>query len=234
MYCGDQWNTYWHGTRLSHILRLIKAIMFQSCLDVGCAEGFYLRLISGLIDSDELSTIGLDVAKNYLLKAKKEVDEGSWVLGDSHRLPFRNNSFDLILCLEVLEHLANPEMAFTELARVSGKYILISVAGENLFYHFAKRLRLVRQEDPYTKIGGGHIHEMEISKIIYDWAPKAGCENLGSVTTCHFPASFLQRHRMPSFFVPIARLIDTLIDKMPVVRERAAVQVALLEKSRDA
>jgi len=233
MYFGDPWNRYWHGTRLSHILEMIKVIMFRSCLDVGCAGGLYLRLISGLQNSKELYTVGLDVAKNYLLKAKKEVSEGSWVLGDSHKLPFRSNSFDLILCLEVLEHLSNPEMAFTELARVSGKYILISVAGENIFYHFAKKLRLVKQEDPYAKIGRGHIHEMKISKIVFHWASKAGYESLGSAVTCYFPASFLQRHRMPSFLIPIVRLIDMLIGKMPVIGEFAVVQIALLEKSKD-
>ena len=42
---------------------------------------------------------------------------------DAHRLPFRDKSFDLTLCVEGIEHLINPGMAVMEWARVT-KYAL--------------------------------------------------------------------------------------------------------------
>lgn len=230
MYLGDPWNKYWHRTRLSQILKMAKTIMFKSFLDVGCAEGFYLKFMAR-IEGSRGHRVGLDIAKNYLLKAKKEACEALWVLGDAQELPFRNNSFDLVLCTEVLEHLSNPKKAFVEAARVARKSVLISVAGENLFYFFAKVLGLVKPDNPYAILGQGHIHEMKISEIIFYWAPDDGYKPIKSVVTCYFPASFLRKHRMPRFFVPIVKLIDQILGKLPVIREFGAVQIALLEKT---
>lgn len=231
MYFGDPWNKYWHRTRLSHILKMAKTVMFKSFLDVGCAEGYYLKFIATQ-GSRGSNIVGLDVAKNYLVKAKKEAYKGSWVLGDAHELPFRNDSFDLVLCSEVLEHLSDPKKAFGEVARVSKKSILISIAGENPLHFFAKKLGLIRPEDPYKNIGHGHIREMKISKIVLRWAPETGCKHLKSLITCYFPVSFFRNHRIPNLLIPIAKYVDKLIGKLPVIREMGVVQIALLGKSK--
>ena len=229
MYFENSWNKYWHRTRLSQILKMAKSVMPDSFLDVGCAEGYYLKFLADFHESREYR-VGLDVAKNYLLKAKNKVFEALWVLGDAHELPFRNDSFDLVLCTEVLEHLSNPKKAFVEAARVARKYVLTSVTGENLFYFFAKSLGLVKLKDPYAILGHGHIQEMKISESIFPWAPDVGCKPIKSVVTCYFPASFLRKYRMPSFFVSVLKLIDQILGKLPVIREFGAVQIALLEK----
>ncbi len=49
------------------------------------------------------------------------------------RLGFKDKGFDLVLCLEVLEHIADPLPALTELHRVSCGYCLISVPHEPFF-----------------------------------------------------------------------------------------------------
>jgi len=229
MYFGKPWNVYWHRTRLFHILDMLKIVRFRSFLDVGCAEGYYLKLMASVQVSEEHS-IGLDIAKNYLIKAKKKVRSGSWVLADAHNLPFKEDSFDLVLCSEVFEHLLDPKKAFMEITRVSKKYVLLSVAGENLFYFFAKKLGLVRPEDPLARICRGHIHEMRISEIVSYWASEAGCKHVKSIVTCYFPASFLGKHRAPSFLVPVVKSADKIIEKLSVVRELGSVQIALLEK----
>jgi len=232
IYFRDPWNIYWHGTRLYQILQIVETVTFNSLLDVGCAEGHYLKLIASMNQGfRELYEVGLDIARNYLIKAKKEVHGDSWVLGDAQRLPFKDNSFDLVLFSEVLEHLPDPKRAFMEVARVSRKYILVSVASENLFYSFAKKLGLVRAEDPYATIGRGHIHEMKISNIIRR-ASETRYKCLKSMVTCYFPASFLRKHRAPSLLIPVIKLVDRLISRSPVLKEMGAVQIALLEKLR--
>jgi ubiquinone/menaquinone biosynthesis C-methylase UbiE len=54
-------------------------------------------------------------------------------MGDIRRLPFADESFELVLCLEVLEHLLEPMPALEELRRVSGCRCLISVPNEPFF-----------------------------------------------------------------------------------------------------
>ncbi|GAB4339698.1 MAG: hypothetical protein Kow0099_15010 [Candidatus Abyssubacteria bacterium] len=46
---------------------------------------------------------------------------------DKERLPFPDNSFDCVLCLDVLEHLENIHRTFDELCRVSSRHVIISL-----------------------------------------------------------------------------------------------------------
>lgn len=48
------------------------------------------------------------------------------IVGNAHKLPFPDKSFDLVVLFMVLEHLENPEKAISEIARVlSSKGILL-------------------------------------------------------------------------------------------------------------
>jgi SAM-dependent methyltransferase len=55
-------------------------------------------------------------------------------------LGFRSGSFELVLCLEVLEHVPDPLVALAELRRVSSRSCLISVPYEP-FFRLANFLR---------------------------------------------------------------------------------------------
>ena len=50
-----------------------------------------------------------------------------------YELPYGDAEFDLVLCLEVLEHLERPRDAIAELARVSAGSVVISVPHEPWF-----------------------------------------------------------------------------------------------------
>lgn len=54
-------------------------------------------------------------------------------VADVQHLPFPDNSFDLVLCLEVLEHLPDSALGLRELLRVSRDYVLASVPHEPFF-----------------------------------------------------------------------------------------------------
>lgn len=88
MYFGDAWNRYRHGTRFVMLLEIMKALKFRNILDVGCAEGYYLKFIATEDASPELHRVGLDISKGYLFKAKTNVCEATLVLGDASNLPF--------------------------------------------------------------------------------------------------------------------------------------------------
>lgn len=52
---------------------------------------------------------------------------GPDIVGDIHKMPFKDNEFDVILCTEVFEHLKNPFEASKEIKRIlkdGGKLIL--------------------------------------------------------------------------------------------------------------
>ena len=78
-------------------------------LDVGCGNSRYSRYFP--------NNVGFDIMKS------RNVD----VVGDVHSLSFKNDSFDVVLATEVLEHLIEPQQAINEMKRVlkdRGKLIL--------------------------------------------------------------------------------------------------------------
>ena len=49
------------------------------------------------------------------------------------RLDFADDEFELVAATEVLEHVTDPERALAEMARVAGRYLLVSVPHEPLW-----------------------------------------------------------------------------------------------------
>jgi len=115
----------WEKERLQEVINTIP-FDIQTILDVGCGNGFFLNsLMQGERQYKRL--IGLDSSKEALKYVKTEN-----ILGSITCIPFKNKSFDLITCLEVLEHLPQEDFrkGILELQRVSKKYILLTVPNE--------------------------------------------------------------------------------------------------------
>ncbi|MDD4894613.1 MAG: class I SAM-dependent methyltransferase [Candidatus Omnitrophica bacterium] len=123
-----------------NVVQALKGIQFNSVIDVGCGEGFvgsHLRKVY----KNKFFLKGVD--KNYealQIADSVEVFDGL-VQADIYQLPFKDVSFDLVVCTEVLEHLLNVESALQELKRISRKYCLLSVPAEN-YLRFCRILGL--------------------------------------------------------------------------------------------
>jgi 2-polyprenyl-3-methyl-5-hydroxy-6-metoxy-1,4-benzoquinol methylase len=113
------------------VWNLVSATGAESVLDVGCGEGFTIERL--LAVDGRLPMQGLDYDWPALLRAKESHPDVFFQMGDIRRLPYGRDSFDLVLCLEVLEHLKEPSAALDELKRVSGRHCLISVPNEPWF-----------------------------------------------------------------------------------------------------
>ncbi len=94
----------------------------ETFIDIGCAEGIYLSMAENFCNS---KVFGLDVSSEVL---KRMVDffGFSGVAGSGTMLPFKNRSFDTILCSEVIEHVTEPEKLAKELRRIAKNQIIIS------------------------------------------------------------------------------------------------------------
>lgn len=112
------------------LIKEIKDLNPDSILDAGCGEGFTLeRLKKAGVDRH---LVGVDLQRAVELGMSThphlQLEEGS-----IYRLPYADNSFDLVLCSEVLEHLEYPEKAMEELYRVTKRYCIITVPHEPFF-----------------------------------------------------------------------------------------------------
>ena len=99
-------------------------------LDVGCGNGRYASML--LRRYPQAGIIGLDISQELLNAAPK----GIRTVQDSIlNMPFENDTFDVVYCIEALEHAVNIEKAISEGIRVlapGGTLIIIDKNREKL------------------------------------------------------------------------------------------------------
>jgi ubiquinone/menaquinone biosynthesis C-methylase UbiE len=106
------------------VSRMLAELAPLSLLDAGAGEGELAR--RGVLPPGVRMT-PLD------LSAEALAGQADAVRGSVAALPFRDRGFDAVVCLEVLEHLADPRPALAELLRVARKGVVVSVPYEPWF-----------------------------------------------------------------------------------------------------
>lgn len=111
-------------TSLNTVWRHLDATN-KTMLDVGCGKGRPLKFINR---KDNYFAVGFDAFKPYLSECQKDKIHGAFVRGDVRFLPFADRSFDIVICLEVLEHLerTDGQKLLQELERVAVKQVILS------------------------------------------------------------------------------------------------------------
>lgn len=136
-------------------------------LDLGCGEG---RHITGLLETKiPFFVVGVDLNKNDIYNAREKLT--TWYQSESARfqliqsdglfLPFKDNSFDHIICSEVLEHVHAYQSMLREIKRLlkPNGHLCISVPRtwpEKICWGLSHE---------YHEVEGGHIRIFNASKL---------------------------------------------------------------------
>jgi SAM-dependent methyltransferase len=110
----------YHFEKLHHLLRLVAFDGYRgrSVLEVGCGAGVDLaRFAKGgaQVTGVDLSSSAIDLARaNFAQQGL----EGRFDVADGERLPFPDNSFDLVFAHGVVQYTANPQQLVEECHRV--------------------------------------------------------------------------------------------------------------------
>jgi SAM-dependent methyltransferase len=113
------------------IVGLVQQIEATRLLDAGCGEGFVIKHLQSNLP---VVCTGGDFSLEALVWGRANVNHNiPFANLDIYHLPFPDNCFPLVICLEVLEHLPDSRIGLRELARVSAEYVLLSVPHEPFF-----------------------------------------------------------------------------------------------------
>ena len=129
----DQWvsrdSPHYELTRQFALGRLAEgqqlASFFESCfiessirvLDLGAGNG---GVSIGLANHARYQVTALDILVNEQLRELKTCTmvPTQQIVGSGHLLPFKGSSFDLVLCLETIEHVPDPRKLGREIMRI--------------------------------------------------------------------------------------------------------------------
>jgi 2-polyprenyl-3-methyl-5-hydroxy-6-metoxy-1,4-benzoquinol methylase len=107
---------------------LLSGIHPELILEVGCGDGLVFKQLG--IRFPRSSYVGLDLSLDILEEARRQRGIDDLVCAAADQLPFRRHRFDLVVCVEVLEHLQDPIGAIQAAQHVAGEYLLFSVPNE--------------------------------------------------------------------------------------------------------
>lgn len=122
-------------------------------LEVGCGQGWLLAGLADALPGTELS--GMDIREDAIAFARTLVPYATLATGDAHALGHPDDSFDVVVCSEVLEHVDDPSAVLAELERVCSGVLILSVPWEPWFW----LANLVRGKYPRSFGNSpGHVH----------------------------------------------------------------------------
>jgi SAM-dependent methyltransferase len=106
----------------------------QSLLDVGCGEGVLThQWAQRMGDAKRVVGIDLDDPALHAEWAKRTAPNLEYRVMKAENLPFGDDEFDAAAAIEVLEHVPDAEHTVAEMARVTKRWLLVSVPREPLW-----------------------------------------------------------------------------------------------------
>jgi 2-polyprenyl-3-methyl-5-hydroxy-6-metoxy-1,4-benzoquinol methylase len=105
----------------------------HSVLDVGCGEGVLTHEWAQRLGDRPIVGIDLDDRKLRAEWEQRTRPNLSYRVEEATRLSFADDEFDVATAIEVLEHVPDPEATVAEMARVAGRWLIVSVPREPLW-----------------------------------------------------------------------------------------------------
>lgn len=102
--------------KLNIIKKYIKVKKYELLLDIGCGTGISKEVF-------DCKILGIDNSKAMVDKFGK-----SCFLAEAENLPFKDNMFDIILCITAIHNFNNMEKAVNEIKRVGKRHVQIAIS----------------------------------------------------------------------------------------------------------
>ncbi len=107
-----------------------KDLKGKKFLEVGCGLGYF----SNIAYKSGAKVTGIDIGPNLVKINKKLTPKCTFKVASASKLPFKDNSFDVVLSTEVIEHVDNQKDALKELARVVKKGGILVITTPNKLF----------------------------------------------------------------------------------------------------
>ncbi|MFT3766459.1 MAG: methyltransferase domain-containing protein [Minicystis sp.] len=121
---GEQRDFWWNRDYVALLAQRFQLDRVRMALDVGCGVGHWSRVILPHLPP-EARLFGIDREETWVKEAAARAekagigDRTSYRLGEAERIPFHDDTFDLVTCQTVLIHVRDPKAVIREMMRVT-------------------------------------------------------------------------------------------------------------------
>lgn len=155
-------------------------------LDIGIGDGIYESMIYDKLNS-KCDFYGVDISSKQIKRSKKFLKEGKVVDLDSKKLSYNNETFEIVIISEVLEHVFLPDNFINEAKRVLKKngYLLLTYpnigalqirlsimfGGSNPMINYTsnkEHIRFFNSHDIYKLVGLNRIYFQGLGSMFFD------------------------------------------------------------------
>jgi len=198
--------------KLAHAIVKHLPVRAGLLLEAGAGDGYFLNYLDK--HDFDFRYHAIDISETRTQRIKENVPFCEVVRGNITNLPYQDNTFDLTICSETLEHIPDYQKAISEIFRVTKRngYVLITVPN-------SEQLRII--DCPHCGkefYEWGHVASFDkksLKRLINNAGGRGKVVTLYSQTLflryCRLIASFLlgnPKLRKPNFLLCCAKKID--------------------------
>lgn len=148
----------------SSLHELLKRASPETIHEIGCGEGYWVlrwNMEGFAARGTDFSRKVIDIARDNAIE--KGISPEIFTARSIYELSKNEDSADLVVCCEVLEHLEHPEQGLAALSRIARQHVILSVPREPLW----RALNMMRLKY-LANLGNtpGHVQHWQKAKFI--------------------------------------------------------------------
>jgi len=204
---------YFMSRKIQTITKLGNLKGNEKMIEIGCANGPYTFQFS----SKGFSMTGLDLSEKNIKEAKKRnilLKKGcEFFVGDAHNLPFKDETFDVVVSISAIRYVPNPEKAIKEMYRIVKKGGTVIVDFPNKKSPWFKHLKPMIAQTSH--IHDNHYTVSEVKSMFSD-------SNFSNVEN---EIILFTWKSTPKFLLPLMIIFDRIFESLFFSRSYASIIV---------
>lgn len=184
----------------------------HNILDIGCGDGGRTIRIAKYYNVSMNNVHGLDYNVDLITTCKKVFNASSIDLETDH-IPYEDNTFDLVICNQVLEHLKNYKKTISEAIRVTKNQGYIVLGIPNLA-HLINRIYLLLGFQPLCiHLDSSHVRSFTHRNFVKLLNSLESVRLIDSKGSLMYPLPFLIANRIKDHFIGLTGYVCYLLQK---------------------
>jgi ubiquinone/menaquinone biosynthesis C-methylase UbiE len=190
----------------------------RKLVDVGCGDGHYSLQYWDFTQPRSLDGVDAAECAITLANERKGARQVTFLTGDSHHLPFNNDSFDVALLQAMLHHDDDPLQSIREAFRVAPEVVIHEPNGCNL------GLKIIEKLSPYHR---EHAEKSYTHWQMRRWIEQAG----GEMVSCTF-TGFVPMF-CPDWIANLTKALEPLVEWSPLLNTAGCAVYTIVAKRRN-